>query len=197
MTTKRLLTGIILALLIGILLLWLSPDDKSLGSLLKLVYLHGALINTGLILFTAAGIVSLLSFFRNSSGFSLLFAIEKTAIFFWVAATIIGDATSQLAWGGLFWGEPRFNVTIIISLMAVSIYFISTAIGNPKVISLLGTGLAVAVWVLILNARRVMHPDNPFGASEPSIKFFFAAITLVFLIAAILIVRLIDKKEMR
>ena len=197
MNQKTISSGIVFFLFLGILLLWLSPDDKSLGSLLKLVYLHGALINTGLILFTAAGIVSLLSFFRNSAGFSLLFAIEKTAIFFWVTATIIGDATSQLAWGGLFWGEPRFNATIIISLMAVSIYFISTAAANPKVISLLGIGLAVAVWVLMLNARRVMHPDNPFGVSEPSIKFFFAAITLVFLIAAILIVRLIDKKEMR
>ena len=72
MTTKRLQTGIILAFLIGILLLWLSPDDKSLGSLLKLVYLHGALINTGLILFTAAGIVSLLSFFRNSTSCILI-----------------------------------------------------------------------------------------------------------------------------
>ncbi|MCX9012760.1 MAG: hypothetical protein OIN66_16785 [Candidatus Methanoperedens sp.] len=197
MNRKTVSFGVIFSLLLGILLLWLSPDDRSLGSLLKLVYLHGALINTGLILFTAAGIVSLLSLFRNNAGFFLLFAIEKTAISFWIAATIIGDVTSQLAWGGLFWGEPRFSATIIISLMAVSIYFISTATGNPKVISLLGTGLAVAVWVLMISARKVMHPDNPFGVSEPSIKFFFGAITIVFLIAAILIVRLIYKKEMR
>ncbi len=31
----------------------------------------------------------------------LLFAIEKTAIIFWVATIIIGDMTSVFAWGGI------------------------------------------------------------------------------------------------
>lgn len=163
--------------------------------MLKLIYLHGALIDTGLFLFSAAGLVSLMSLFRNSSGFSLLFAIERTAIVFWVAATIAGNITSQLAWGGIFWGEPRLQATILISLISISIYFISSASENPKIISFLGIGLALSVWGLMIRAGRIMHPDNPFSVSESSIRFFFIAITLVFLIASILTVRWITKKE--
>jgi len=48
--------------------------------------------------------------------FKLLFAIEKTAVIYWAAATIIGDLTSVVAWGGINPGEPRFAATIIISL---------------------------------------------------------------------------------
>ncbi len=114
--------------------------------MLKLVYLHGALINSGLFLFTALGLVSLISLFRKSSGISLLFAIEKTAIIFWVAATIVGNITSQLAWGGIFWGEPRLQATILISLIYISIYLISSVSENPKMISFLGIGLALSVW---------------------------------------------------
>jgi hypothetical protein len=196
MNPKKLPTGMILFLLIGIVLIWLSPEDKVLGPVLKLIYLHGALIITGLFLFTALGLLSLTSLFRNSLGFSLLFAIEKTAIVFWVAATIAGNIASQLAWGGIFWGEPRLQATIIISLISIGIYFISSASENPKTISFLGIGLAMSVWILMIRAGRIMHPDNPFSVSESSIKYFFVIITLVFLISSILTVRWISKKEM-
>ncbi len=185
---KKLPTGVILSLLIGILLIWLSPADKKLGSMLKLIYLHGALIYTGLFLFSAVGLLGIISLFRNSSDFSLLFAIEKTAIIFWIAATIAGNVTSILTWGGIFWGEPRLQATILISLVSISIYFISSASENPKMISFLGSGLALSVWVLMTGAGRIMHPDNPFSVSESSIKFFFIVITLAFLTASILTV---------
>ncbi len=188
--------GIILFLLIGMVLIRLSPEDKELGPLLKLVYLHGALINSGLFLFSAAGLLSVISLFRNSY-LSLLLSIEKTAIIFWVAATIVGNITSQLAWGGIFWGEPRLQATVLISLMSISIYLISSASKNPKVISFLGMGMALSVWGLMIRAGRIMHPDNPFSVSEFSIRFFFWVITIVFLIASILTVRWITDTQIR
>ncbi|GFO97470.1 hypothetical protein ig2599ANME_1673 [groundwater metagenome] len=192
---KKVPVALILTLFIGFLLILLSPEDKELGTVLKLIYLHGALVTSGLSLFTAAGMVSLISLFRSRMNFKLLFAIEKTAIIFWVAATVIGDMTSVLAWGGIYPGEPRFAATIIISLVSVGVYFISTAIDNRKIISLLGIGLAMSVWALMGSAGKILHPDNPFGASEPSIRTFFFLITLIFLAASILTVRWMKKME--
>jgi hypothetical protein len=119
MNPKKLPASIIISLAAGILLILLSPVDKELGSVLKLIYFHGALIAAGLFLFTGEGIVSLISLFRKSSDFSLLFAIEKTAVVFWVAATIAGNIASQLAWDGIFWSEPQLQATIIISLISL------------------------------------------------------------------------------
>ena len=137
MNPKKLLASVILSFIVGILLVLLAPEDKELGSVLKSVYLHGALIGVGFFLFTGVGLVSLISVFRKSSDFSLLFAIEKTAIVFWVAATIAGNIASQLAWGGIFWREPTLQDTIIISLISTSIYFISSASENPRTIPFL------------------------------------------------------------
>ncbi len=195
MNPKKLPAGIIIFLVAGILLVLLSPVDKELGPVLKLIYFHGALIVSGFFLFTGAGLVSLISLFRKSSDFSLLFAIEKTAIIFWVAATIAGNIASQLAWGGIFWSEPRLQATIIISLISISIYLISSASDNPKTVSFLGIGLTLSVWILMIRAARIMHPDNPFSDSGSSIRFSFVLITLVFLISSILVVRWIVRKK--
>jgi hypothetical protein len=187
--------ALILTLFTGSLLVILSPEDKELGPVLKLIYLHGALVTAGLSLFTAAGIVSIISLFRSRMKFKLLFAIEKTAVIFWVVATVIGDLTSVFAWGGIYPGEPRFAATIIISLVSVGVYFISTAIDNRKIISLLGIGLAVSVWAIMGSAGKILHPDNPFGESESSIRIFFFLITIVFLAASVLTVRWINKYQ--
>lgn len=194
-TPKKVPLALILILFIGFLLVILSPEDKDLGAILKLIYLHGALITAGLSLFTAAGLVSMISLFRNRMKFKLLFAIEKTAVIFWIAATIIGDVTSVFAWGGINPGEPRFAATIIISLVSLGVYFISTSIENPKLISFLGIGLSLSVWAIMGSAGKILHPDNPFGASEPSIRTFFFLISLVFLAASVLTVRWIKKME--
>ena len=185
--------ALMLTLFIGFLLVILSPEDKELGAILKLIYLHGALITAGLSLFTAAGLVSMITLFRSRMNFKMLFAIEKTAVIFWVAATIIGDLTSVFAWNGINPGEPRFAATIIISLVSVGVYFISTAIENRKIISLLGIGLALSVWAVMGSAGKILHPDDPFGASEPSIRTFFLLISLVFLAASVLTVRWIKR----
>lgn len=132
MNPKKLPAGVIISLIVGILFVLLSPEDKELGSVLKLIYLHGALMGVGLFLFPGVGLACLISLFRKSSNFSLLFAIEKTGIIFWVAATIAGNIASQLAWGGIFWGEPRLQATIFISLISIGIYFISSASENPN-----------------------------------------------------------------
>jgi hypothetical protein len=44
-------------------------------------------------------------------------------------------------------------------------------------------------------AGKILHPDNPFGASEQTVKIFFFMITLVFLAASVLTVRWLKKKQ--
>ncbi len=195
MVSKKLEAGLILSLLAGLLLILISPSEKQLGWILKLIYLHGALVISGLILFTATGLIGIVSLFRKSNSIFLLLAIEKTAIIFWVAATLIGNLTSQLAWGGIFWGEPRLKVTIIVSLISMSVYFLSTAIEKSKIVSLFGIGLSLSVWLLLSQAGRVMHPENPFSISEPSLKSFFIIITSVTLLTSILTVCWLNKEK--
>ncbi len=57
--TRKLPLIITLFLLIGFILIIIAPEDRELGSMLKLIYLHGALTNTGLFHFTTAGLIGL------------------------------------------------------------------------------------------------------------------------------------------
>jgi ABC-type transport system involved in cytochrome c biogenesis permease subunit len=171
-----------------IFLIAVAPNDKQLGSILKVIYLHGAVTLTGVLLFSAVGAVSLLSLLRKGdSTFSLLFALEKTTIIFWFASFVLGSISSKLAWGGVLWSEPRFKATIIILLLSISVYFISTTIEG--IVIYLGLGLSISVWALLLNAGRVLHPENPFLASENLIQVFFIIITVICIVISVLMVR--------
>lgn len=192
--TRKLPLLIILCLLIGLILIIIAPDDRELGSMLKLIYLHGALTNTGLFLFTLAGLIGLVALFRNIP-LSFLYAFMKTAIVFWVIATIMGNIASQIVWGGLVLSEPRFQNSILIAILSISVYFISTAVESTRVKSLLGIGLAAAVWIFMSRAGRILHPVNPFSASDYSIQLFYSAITLTFTVTSILIAVWIEQKS--
>ncbi|MCZ7380589.1 MAG: hypothetical protein O8C64_03315 [Candidatus Methanoperedens sp.] len=194
MNPKEYPVSLIVTLFIGIVLIYFSPSDSQLGQVIKLIYLHGALIFTGLFLFAVLGFVSIASIFRNSLK-DLLLDIERTAIVFWLSAAIVGNIASELAWGGIYWNEPRLKVVIIISLISLSVYFLSTASGNDKIKSVLGIALSSLVFLLILGAGKIMHPVNPFGASDSSIRFFFGIITLVFLIISIQMVHWLSEKR--
>ncbi|MCX9028667.1 MAG: hypothetical protein OIN86_10890 [Candidatus Methanoperedens sp.] len=197
--SRRFSLNIIFSILALLFLIAVAPNDKQLGSILKVIYLHGAVTLTGILLFCAVGAVSLLSLFRKEkSSLSLLFALEKTAIIFWFASFVLGSISSKLAWGGVLWSEPRFKATIIILLISVSVYFVSTAIEGS--IKYLGLGLCISVWVLLLNVGRVLHPENPFFASEKLIQVFFIVITVIFLAISMLMVRwmmAVSKKPVR
>jgi hypothetical protein len=194
MNPKKFPVSLIVTLFIGIVLIWFSPVDSQLGPALKLVYLHGALIFTGLFLFAALGFVGIISLFRNSLR-NLLFDIGRTAIIFWVSAAIVGNIASELTWGGIYWNEPRLKVIIIIFIISLSVYFISTAYDNDKIKSILGIALSSLVFLLILGAGKIMHPVNPFGAADSSIRFFFGIITLVFLILSIQMVHWLSERK--
>ena len=186
--SRRYSLNIILCILVLVFLIALAPDDKQLGSILKVIYLHGAVTLTGLLIFSGVGAVSLSSFFRKGkSSIPLLFALEKTAIIFWFASFVLGSISSKLAWGGVLWSEPRFKATIIILFISISVYFISTAIEG--IVTYLGLGLSISVWVLLLNAGRVLHPENPFLASETLIQVFFIIITVICIVISVLMVR--------
>lgn len=83
--------------------------------------------------------------------------------------------------------ERRFQVTILVSILSIGIYFISTALNNPRAISILRIGLAISVWIFMIRIGRILHPENPFRVFESPIQLFYAAITLLFIIMLFII----------
>ncbi len=182
--------------LMGLLLTLLAPSEKVLGAIVKLVYLHGTFILIGLLMFTISGVVGFAHIITNRNPiFPLVKATEHTAIIFWVCGTFIGILTAYLAWGGILLFEPRLIVAVLISLLSLGAYMISTSIKKPTITSLLSILIAVSALGLMLNVGRVLHPVNPIRGSGPSIELYFYSITLIFLIVAIQMIRWMNREK--
>lgn len=171
---------------LAVMVALISPPERTLGNIAKFIYFHGALSWVGIATYTLAGLLGVLFLLlRRETVFIWSDAFERTAIVLWFAHFVIGMVSMQVAWGGIFWQEPRFLTATLILLITIALYTAARAIGKPWLSSVLYVAAAVTTLGLLLNSGRVFHPTNPImGGQSISIKFYAAAITGLLMIAA-------------
>jgi hypothetical protein len=180
--TWPLLAGLVLVLA---LLLWLSPAERTLGQTVKLVYLHGALVRTAMLLFAVSLPVNLVALIRGRGAWLAWGeALAWTAVGIWLAHTLFSMITTYAAWGvAIAWFEPRTRFTF--TLAAVGIVFLAVArlVGNIRFSALSFTLLAGLTLGLAPRLVAVQHPLDAINSSpSPTIRMFYAAILIVSLI---------------
>jgi hypothetical protein len=174
-------------LLIGLaallaLLLWLSPAEQTLGQVVKLVYLHGALVRTAVLIFAASLPVNLVALAKGAGGWSTWGrALAWTAILAWLAHTLFSMVTTYAAWGVFIaWSEPRTRFTFSLAAIAVVIAGVATMVGNTRFSALALAALAGLTLGLLPGQGIVQHPLDPIGTSpSATIQAFYAAILVV------------------
>jgi len=169
-------------------LLILSPSEKTLGDVVKLVYLHGALVRTGLLAFTAAGILGLAALVdRRESTARWSEAVGHTALVVWTVYVLSSMVVTYLAWGvAIAWSEPRVRASAHIFLAAVAFWVLASIIQDRRATAALNAILGALAWALVRNAGVIIHPVDPIGGSASvAIKAFYAGIVAcVILLAA-------------
>lgn len=169
------------------ILLVLSPAEQTLGQIVKLVYLHGALVRTGLLAFTAAGVLGVIALVsRRSWAIVWGHAVGNSALVIWLIYVLSSMLVTYLAWGvAIAWGEPRVQASGQILLAAVVFWAVSLSLRDWRVqagLSILMGGLA---WILVRSAGVVIHPVDPIGGSaSTAIKVFYAGIVACVLLLA-------------
>ena len=170
-----------------VILLVLSPAEQTLGQIVKLVYLHGALVRTGLLAFTAAGILGAIALVtRRSWAIAWGHAVGDSALVIWLIYVLSSMLVTYLAWGvAIAWGEPRVRASGQILIAAVAFWAVSLFLRDWRVqagLSILMGGLA---WILVGSAGVVIHPVDPIGGSaSTAIKVFYAGIVACVLLLA-------------
>jgi len=168
-------------------LLILSPSEKTLGDVVKLVYLHGALVRTGLMAFTVAGALGLAALIaRNDRVARWSQAVGHTALVVWTAYVLSSMVVTYLAWGvAIAWSEPRVRASANIFLAAVAFWVLAYLIQDRRATAALNAVLAPLAWALVRSASVVIHPIDPIGGSASvAIKAFYAGIVLCVLLLA-------------
>jgi hypothetical protein len=164
------------------LLLWLSPAERTLGQTVKLVYLHGALVQTAVIVFAASLPVNLAALVKDTAGWVAWGkALAWTATAAWLAHTLVSMVTTYAAWG-LFiaWYEPRTRFTFILAGVAVLIVLVAYLVDHGRFTAAAFVILAGLALALLPRLGFIQHPLDPIGqSSSTSIRAFYAAMLAV------------------
>lgn len=182
-TRRRALAGALLAgIVLDAVLLILAPAERTLGQVVKGVYLHGALIRASVLGLLVAGLLALAWLFTHHPPIlRRLIALQRAVAVVWGLYLLSSMVVTYLAWGQIIaWGEPRVMTTLRVSAVLLAVLVVTELFRLP-ILRALGNIVLSAFGVIAVQTTGVIrHPLNPIGSSTSSaIKFSYAGIVLV------------------
>jgi hypothetical protein len=191
---KSTIFQLLLAFISIALLALFGPEEQSLGSNVRLVYLHGAWVLTAEIAFLAAALAGLLGLILRRGIFhAWSAALGRVGIVFWITYLPLSLLAMQANWNGLFLAEPRFRLAMIFAVTGALLQTGLWIFNLPWLTSLANIIFIVALRVIFAAAENIMHPPpSPiFNSGNMIIIGFFVALNLLTLLAAYLLTRLL------
>jgi hypothetical protein len=174
------------------LLALFGPEEQSLGSNVRIVYLHGAWVLTAEIAFMAAALAGLIGFATRRDIFhAWSAALGRTGIFFWVTYLPLSLFAMQTNWNGLFLSEPRFRLALTFAVVGVLLQVGLWMMSNKVLTSLANIAYIIVLRVIFATAANIMHPPpSPiFNSGNFTIIGFFVALNLLTWVAAFFMTR--------
>jgi len=157
-TKSPLILFFITILLIAVISLF-GPEEQSLGSNVKIVYLHGAWVLAAELAFAAAALAGLLALIlRRGRLHDWSAALGRSGIVFWVTYLPLSLWAMEANWNGLFLAEPRFRLALTFAIVGVLMQVGLWLININWVTSLANLVFFVVLRVVFATASYVMHP---------------------------------------
>ena len=174
------------------LLALFGPEEQSLGSNVRIVYLHGAWVLTAEIAFAAAALTGLLGLILKKDIFhAWSAALGRTGIVYWITYLPLSLFAMQANWNGLFLAEPRFRLAMVFAITGILLqaglwlFNISWLTSPGNIIFI------VVLRVIFSTAQNIMHPPpSPiFNSGNYVIIGFFVGLNLLAWLAAYFLAR--------
>jgi hypothetical protein len=186
-----LLYFLITVFVIGLLTLF-GPEEKSLGSNVRIVYLHGAWVLTAEVAFIAAALAGLLGLvLRRDIFHSWSAALGRTGIIFWLTYLPLSLIAMQTNWNGLFLAEPRFRIAMIFAVTGLLLQIGLWLFNTKWLTSLANILYIIALRVVFATAQNIMHPPpSPiFKSGLWNIIIFFVVLNILAWVAGYFLTR--------
>ena len=164
----------------------MGPEERTLGTNVRSIYLHGAWVWTALLSFIAAGVIGLFAIlFHRDTLHAWSIALGRAGTVFWITYLPLSLWTMQMNWNGLFLQEPRWRVSFDFLIVGILIQLAILLIQKPIIGSILNlTYISALCWTL-LRTDQVMHPGSPISSSESyTIQTFFAILIVLCTLAS-------------
>ncbi len=181
---------IVTLLAIGVITIF-GPAEHSLGTHMRVVYLHGAWVWAALAAFLTAGVFGGLGLLTQRNTFHCWSgAFGRTGMIFWLTYLPLSLWAMQSNWNGLFLAEPRWRLALVFTITGTLLQVGLSLVGRPTLTSALNMGYFITLLVALIQTTNVMHPASPILNSDAwRIQFFFFGLVLLVLLAALQIAR--------
>lgn len=177
---RRFWTLILICVVLAAAILLFMPLEKTLGQVIKIVYLHGALSRAGMIGLIAAGVAGVLHLItRRPALAAWTRGLLISGWVFWVAHFLVSMPATRLTWGPwIAWGEPRVTMTLQLAGAGLVVLLVTWMLKDSRFTAFAAALLAVAVLWMAATTGVLRHPLDPIGSS-PSITFQLVYLALL------------------
>jgi hypothetical protein len=190
--TKSPLIYFFITVIVIALLTLFGPEEKSLGSNVRIVYLHGAWVLAAEVAFIAAALAGLLGLVLRKDIFhTWSAALGRTGIVFWLTYLPLSLIAMQTNWNGLFLAEPRFRMAMIFAVTGVLLQVGLWLFNISWLTSFANILYIITLRVVFATAQNIMHPPpSPiFNSGNYVIIGFFIGLNIFAWIAAYFLTR--------
>lgn len=157
-------------------IVWLAPQEQTLGQGIKSVYVHASLIWVGMAGVVVAGLMGLAALlFASDRISSWMGSVGWVALAFYASGVGMSLVASKVNWGQIFWQEPRMRAALNLLALMLIVQITTAWLPWVRLRGFMRFGLLVVLAWSTLNATLVLHPSNPVSSSSS------AAIKLTFL----------------
>ena len=163
-----------LIVILQIIVLWVSPEERTIGIGIKPVYLHVSLTWTGMILLLITALLGLIVLINGNeriAGWQRTFLLS--ALWFYGVGFLISMYASWLNWGGIPFQEPRIQGALNVLVSTITVWLLREMLNTPRLQGVLGWIPLAFMLTAGRSSRVVLHPDNPVATSPLSIKLSF------------------------
>ncbi len=177
---RALLLAVGLLALLAVLLI-LSPAERQLGNLIKVIYLHGALARVGLYALMLAGLPALVYLIRPRPALLRWSnALQVAGMIVFVVHFALSVIPTHETWGvWIAFDEPRTRMSLQIIGVGLLVIVVRHLIADRRFSAIANLLLGGAVLLLNVRTGVLRHPLNPIGDStSSSIQLFYAGILL-------------------
>lgn len=162
----------------------IGPAEHSLGTHIRVVYLHATWVWASLAAFLAAGVFGGLGLFTQRKSFHYWSrAFGRTGLIFWISYLPLSLWAMQSNWNGLFLAEPRWRMALIFAITGIFLQVGLSLVDKPNLTSGLNLCYFIALMFALQHTPNVMHPTSPILNSDAwRIQLFFFGLVLLTLL---------------
>lgn len=173
----------VILLLAMALVVWLSPEERTLGTRIKIVYIHVSFVWTGLTGILLTGLLSVWYLLRPSTKWlgKFLPIMSITSLIIFGIGFVLSLMAAKINWGAIPWTEPRAIGAMRILAMGLIIQVLAFWFPQYRLRAVLNIGLLIFAGLTSATMRNAVHPTNPIFTSESN-SFAIAVLTLTGLV---------------